>query len=128
MVRGVPTCLRGPEGGKFDYVLEYKHGKANVVVDALSRKAELAAISLAKGNVHEKIKEGLEHDPMAKELMRLAKEGKTRQFWVEDGLLYTKGRRLYVPKWGNLRKDLIKELQGVPERQKWQSRGRNNPT
>ncbi|KAG8372062.1 hypothetical protein BUALT_Bualt12G0027500 [Buddleja alternifolia] len=85
MVRGVPTCLRGPEGG------------------------ELAAISLAKGNVHEKIKEGLEHDPMAKELRRLAKEGKTRQFWVEDGLLYTKGRRLYVPKWGNLRKDLIKE-------------------
>ncbi|KAG8386598.1 hypothetical protein BUALT_Bualt03G0164900 [Buddleja alternifolia] len=94
---------------EFDYVLEYKPGKANVVADALSRKAELAAISLAKGNVHEKIKEGLEHDPMAKELMRLAKEGKTRQFWVEDGLLYTKGRRLYVPKWGNLRKDLIKE-------------------
>ncbi|KAG8382917.1 hypothetical protein BUALT_Bualt05G0129700 [Buddleja alternifolia] len=93
MVRGVPTCLRGPEGGEFDYVLEYKPGKANVVADALSRKAELAAISLAKGNVHEKIKEGLEHDPMAKELMRLAKEGKTRQFWVEDGLLYTKGRR-----------------------------------
>ncbi|KAG8368746.1 hypothetical protein BUALT_Bualt15G0078000 [Buddleja alternifolia] len=78
---------------EFDYVLEYKPGKANVVADALSRKAELAAISLAKGNVHEKIKEGLEHDPMAQELMRLAKEGKTRQFWVEDGLLYTKGRR-----------------------------------
>ncbi|KAG8377407.1 hypothetical protein BUALT_Bualt08G0029800 [Buddleja alternifolia] len=78
---------------EFDYVLEYKPGKANVVADALSRKAELAAISLAKGNVHEKIKEGLEHDPMAKELMRLAKEGKTQQFWVEDGLLYTKGRR-----------------------------------
>ncbi|KAG8377434.1 hypothetical protein BUALT_Bualt08G0032500 [Buddleja alternifolia] len=78
---------------EFDYVLEYKPGKANVVADALSRKAELAAISLAKGNVHEKIKEGLEHDPMAKELMRLAKEGKTRQFWVEDGLLYAKGRR-----------------------------------
>ncbi|KAG8364869.1 hypothetical protein BUALT_Bualt18G0043300 [Buddleja alternifolia] len=52
---------------EFDYVLEYKPGKANVVADALSRKAELAAISLAKGNVHEKIKEGLEHDPMAKE-------------------------------------------------------------
>ncbi|KAG8382501.1 hypothetical protein BUALT_Bualt05G0083800 [Buddleja alternifolia] len=97
---------------EFDYVLEYKPGKANVVADALSRKAELAAISLAKGNVHEKIKEGLEHDPMAKELMRLAKEGKTRQFWVEDGLLYTKGRRLYVPKWGNLRRTLL-ESDGV---------------
>ncbi|KAG8379886.1 hypothetical protein BUALT_Bualt07G0135900 [Buddleja alternifolia] len=59
----------------------------------LGSRFVLAAISLAKGNVHEKIKEGLEHDLMAKELMRLAKEGKTRQFWVEDGLLYTKGRR-----------------------------------
>ncbi|RVW86102.1 RNA-directed DNA polymerase-like [Vitis vinifera] len=27
----------------------------------------------------------------------------------EDGLLYTKGRRLYVPKWGNIRRNLIKE-------------------
>ncbi|KAG8380638.1 hypothetical protein BUALT_Bualt06G0036600 [Buddleja alternifolia] len=83
--------------------------EASTMADALSRKPDLAVISLAKGNVHEKIKEGLEHDPMAKELMKLAKEGKTRQFWVEDGLLYTKGRRLYVPKWGNLRRDLIRE-------------------
>ncbi|KAG8372904.1 hypothetical protein BUALT_Bualt12G0115600 [Buddleja alternifolia] len=75
----------------------------------LGSRFMLAEISLAKGNVHEKINEGLKHDPMAKELMRLAKEGKTRQFWVEDGLLYTKGRRLYVPKWGNLWKDLIRE-------------------
>ncbi|KAG8372196.1 hypothetical protein BUALT_Bualt12G0041200 [Buddleja alternifolia] len=78
---------------EFDYVLKYKPGKVNVVADALSRKTERAAISLAKGNVHEKIKEDLEHDPTAKELMRLAKEGKTRQFWVEDDLLYSKGRR-----------------------------------
>ncbi|KAG8376910.1 hypothetical protein BUALT_Bualt09G0113300 [Buddleja alternifolia] len=82
MIRGVSTCFRGLEGGEelspkqarwqdflaeFDYVLEYKPKKANVVADALSRKAELAAISLAKGNVHEMIKEGLEHNPMAKE-------------------------------------------------------------
>ena len=32
-----------------------------------------------------------------------------RRFWVEDGLLYTKGKRLYVPKWGNIRRNLIKE-------------------
>ncbi|CAH9148077.1 unnamed protein product [Cuscuta epithymum] len=46
---------------------------------------------------------------MAKELMKLAKEGKTQRFWEENGLLYTKGRRLYVPKWGSLRRDLVKE-------------------
>ncbi|KAI3446915.1 hypothetical protein Pfo_003580 [Paulownia fortunei] len=66
---------------EFDYMLEYKPGKANVVADALSRKVELAA-----------------QDPLAKELKKLAVEGKTKQFWVEDGLLYTKGRRLYLIK------------------------------
>ncbi|CAH9095580.1 unnamed protein product [Cuscuta europaea] len=94
---------------EFDYTLEYKPGKANVVADALSRKAELAAISQAEGDLIGRIKEGLERDPMAKELMKLAKEGKTQRFWEEDGLLYTKGRRLYVPKWENLRRDLVKE-------------------
>ncbi|KAE8656515.1 hypothetical protein F3Y22_tig00117000pilonHSYRG00231 [Hibiscus syriacus] len=94
---------------EFDYTLEYKPGKANVVVDALSRKAELVAISLAKGTVLERIKEGLEQDPMTRELVKLASDGKTQRFWVEDGLLYTKGRRIYVPKWENLWRDLIKE-------------------
>nr|GMC73975.1 Retrovirus-related Pol polyprotein from transposon 17.6 [Ipomoea batatas] len=76
---------------EFDYSLEYKPGKANVVVDALSRKAEFAAISHAKGDVIDRIKEGLQHDPLAKELVKLAQSGKTQRFWVEDDLLYTEG-------------------------------------
>ena len=55
------------------------------------------------------IKDGLQHDPVARSLISLAHEGKTRLFWVEDGLLYTKGKRLYVPNWGSIRKNLIKE-------------------
>ncbi|KZV51023.1 hypothetical protein F511_43983, partial [Dorcoceras hygrometricum] len=94
---------------EFDYVLEYRPGKANVVADALSRKAELASISTVLGDLPTRIKEGLGHDPVAKELVKLAEQGKTRQFWLEDGLLYTQGRRLYVPKWEDLRKDLIRE-------------------
>ncbi|RVW46212.1 Transposon Tf2-11 polyprotein [Vitis vinifera] len=35
--------------------------------------------------------------------------GKTKWFWVEDNPLYTKGRRLYMPKWGNMIRNLIKE-------------------
>ena len=55
------------------------------------------------------IKEGLQRDLVAKSLITLAHEGKTRRFWVEDGLLYKKGKRLYVPRWGSLRRNLIKE-------------------
>ncbi|KAI5674227.1 hypothetical protein M9H77_14591 [Catharanthus roseus] len=54
---------------EFDYSLEYKPGKANVVADALSHKVELASIRM----------------------------------------LYTKGNQLFVPKWGNLQRELIKE-------------------
>lgn len=98
-------------------VLEYKPGRKNKVADALSRKAELAsmkleglaAISQLQGMIPDRIKEGLDKDPMAKSLVELAREGKTRRFWVQDGLLRTKGDRLYVPKWGNLRKELIRE-------------------
>nr|XP_048326679.1 uncharacterized protein LOC125421524 [Ziziphus jujuba var. spinosa] len=46
---------------------------------------------------------------IAKQLLQLAMEGKTKRFWIEDGLLYTKGRRIYVPWWDNIRKNLIKE-------------------
>ena len=94
---------------EFDYVLEYKPGKANLVADALSRKAEFAAISKIQGDLLQLIKEGLEHDALAKQLISLAQDGKTKRFWVEDGLLYTKGRRVYVSKWGNLWRNLIKE-------------------
>ena len=94
---------------EFDYQLEYKSGKANVVADALSRKAELAAISQPDSPLLEKIKEGLEHDALAKSLLPLVTEGKTRRFWLSNGLLYAKGHRLYVPKWSNMRKELIKE-------------------
>ncbi|TQE13902.1 hypothetical protein C1H46_000533 [Malus baccata] len=41
--------------------------------------------------------------------MEFVKDGKTRRFWLEDGLLYTKGKRIYIPKWGSLRKEILKE-------------------
>ncbi|RVW12104.1 Transposon Tf2-8 polyprotein [Vitis vinifera] len=95
---------------EFDYTLEYKPGTANHVADALSRKAELASMtSQPQGDIMDLLREGLQHDPVAKSLIVLAHKGKTKRFWVEDGLLYTKGRRLYVPKWGNIRRNLIKE-------------------
>ncbi|KAF2281630.1 hypothetical protein GH714_043934 [Hevea brasiliensis] len=49
------------------------------------------------------------HDLFAKNLLGLAKEGKTRRFWEQDGLIYTIGSRLFIPRWGNLRKELLKE-------------------
>ncbi|GJU89874.1 putative nucleotidyltransferase, ribonuclease H [Tanacetum coccineum] len=55
------------------------------------------------------IKEGWKHDPMAKKIIALAKEGKTQRFWLKGDMLFTKGDRLYVPTWGDLRRVILKE-------------------
>ncbi|GJR65635.1 putative nucleotidyltransferase, ribonuclease H [Tanacetum coccineum] len=91
---------------EFDYQLEYKPGKANVVADALSHKTEFAAI--AQFFLQDRIKEGLEHDPLAKKITSLAKDGKTQRFWLKGDMLFTKGDRLYVSKWGDLRRVILK--------------------
>ncbi|KZT76217.1 hypothetical protein F511_46758, partial [Dorcoceras hygrometricum] len=51
---------------ELDYVIEHRPGKANVVADALSRKAKFASISTVLGDLPTRIKEGLGHDPVAK--------------------------------------------------------------
>ena len=69
------------------------------MVNALSRKAKLTSMtSQPQGDIMDLLREGLQHVQLAKSLIALAHEWKTKRFWVEDNLLYTKGRRLYVPK------------------------------
>ncbi|EXB62507.1 G-type lectin S-receptor-like serine/threonine-protein kinase [Morus notabilis] len=87
------------QSAEFDFYFEHKAGCTNQAADALSCKDELAALKLPANMSAsaERIKENLEKDPTMKD-PKLVEEGKIRQFWVEDGLVYTKGNRLYVPK------------------------------
>ncbi|KAJ7968029.1 Retrotransposon protein, putative, Ty3-gypsy subclass [Quillaja saponaria] len=102
---------------EFDFEFEHKVGKSNQAADALSRKAELATMtyvahisaSRVATSMRERIRENLDKDPVAQAIINLAKEWKTCQFWVEDGLLMAKGSRLFVPKAGDLRRTLMKE-------------------
>ena len=86
---------------EFNYRLEYKPGRAKVLTDALSQKAKLAALSRPSSPFLERIKEGLEQDAMAQNLLTLIKEGQKRRFWLSDGLLYAKQNHIFVPKWGS---------------------------
>ncbi|KAK3035048.1 hypothetical protein RJ639_034838 [Escallonia herrerae] len=106
---------------EFNFMLEYRTGSTNSVADALSRRAELDQVALMAMNaivradsrvainIGKKIKKALTRDPVAQQLLKLIESGKTRQFWQEDGLLMTKGRRVYVPRVDDLRRILIRE-------------------
>ncbi|KAK3022848.1 hypothetical protein RJ639_046993 [Escallonia herrerae] len=92
---------------EFNFMLEYRAGSTNSVADALSRRAELDQVALMAMNaivradsrvainIGKKIKKALTRDPVAQQLLKLIESGKTRQFWQEDGLLMTKGRRYW---------------------------------
>ncbi|KAK3018915.1 hypothetical protein RJ639_005120 [Escallonia herrerae] len=106
---------------EFNFMLEYRAGSTNSVADALSKRAKLDQVALMAMNaivradsrvainIGKKIKKGLTRDPVAQQLLKLIESCKTRQFWQEDGLLMTKGRRVYIPKVDDLRRTLIQE-------------------
>ena len=100
---------------EFDFAIEYKACATNHVADALSKKAELAvyrhvcSLTSISTTLKEKIKAHIDKDAMAENLMNLVKMGKTRQFWVQDGILMTTGNHIFVPKAGDLRKTLLRE-------------------
>ncbi|KAK3006947.1 hypothetical protein RJ639_015829 [Escallonia herrerae] len=97
---------RGLKRDETTYLAMLRTGSTNSVADALSRRAELDQVALMAMNaivradsrvainIGKKIKKALTRDPVAQQLLKLIESGKTRQFWQEDGLLMTKGRRL----------------------------------
>nr|GEV54814.1 hypothetical protein CTI12_AA187700 [Tanacetum cinerariifolium] len=42
-------------------------------------------------------------------IITLVKDEKTRRFWLKGDMLFTKGDRIYVSKWGDLRRVILKE-------------------
>ncbi|KAK3035333.1 hypothetical protein RJ639_034041 [Escallonia herrerae] len=106
---------------EFNFMLEYRAGSTNSVADALSRRTELNQVALMAMNaivrvdsrvainIEKKIRKAFTRDPVAQQLLKLIESGKTRQFWQEDSLLMTKGRRVYVPRVDDLRRTLIRE-------------------
>ncbi|KAK2967773.1 hypothetical protein RJ640_022295 [Escallonia rubra] len=73
------------------------------------KEKKLSTTSKAKGEIIKLIKKGLHRDPLAKELLQLTKSGKTQRYRVKGDLLYTRDGRVYVPKWRDLRKMVIRE-------------------
>jgi len=77
---------------KYDFVWEHKPNKHNQIADALSHKQVqeyVAAVTKVESNFVERIK-------------------RMGCYWLEDGLLYVKGGKLYVLS-RKIRRELLKE-------------------
>ncbi|KAF5192353.1 hypothetical protein FRX31_018060, partial [Thalictrum thalictroides] len=79
--------------------IEHKPGRCNQVADALSRKVVemVNAITTVETDFLPKIKEAMEKDITAGKLLQQVRDGTVRKFWEDEGILYAKGGRLYVP-------------------------------
>lgn len=110
---------------EFDMTIEYRPGRHNAVAYALSMKGQLAALegedqaarSRSQVQISEemqnKIKESVETNTLAQNIVKQIKEGKTQNFFLRDGFLFF-GNRLYVPKSSGLRRHLLKECHDSP--------------
>ncbi|KAK8646204.1 hypothetical protein V6N13_119998 [Hibiscus sabdariffa] len=107
---------------EFDFGFEHKAGRENRVANALSRRADLVALirvapmsaSRVTNNIRELKAENLQKDSQAVVAMELAKKGQTKTFWLENGLLMTKGPRMFVPQAGDLQQKLLRECHDTP--------------
>lgn len=60
-------------------------------------------------DVLDRIKEGLENYSQAYQIILQVRVGRTRRFSLRDGLFYYVENRLYIPKWKELRRELLNE-------------------
>ncbi|KAA0054053.1 reverse transcriptase [Cucumis melo var. makuwa] len=100
---------------EFDFEFEHKKGSSNQAADALSRKQKHATICLLAhlrgseigGSIRDTLREFLQKDHAAQNVMNLVKAGKTRQFWVEEELLVKKGQSTICSKSRGLKEEIV---------------------
>ncbi|KAL4271581.1 hypothetical protein GQ457_13G010830 [Hibiscus cannabinus] len=103
------------QGSAFQDALATLREEMQAKITKLETELEVCKLAIVngpgrpEGPLLSRIKEGLYHDPMAQSLIQYAKEGKSRRYWLEGDLLYTRRCRLYVPQYAKCRKELMKE-------------------
>ncbi|KAL0352155.1 UNVERIFIED_CONTAM: Transposon Ty3-I Gag-Pol polyprotein [Sesamum calycinum] len=97
--------------GEFDFEWVHRPGKHNDVADALSRilvEEYVAALTVVESDFLDQIRESSKTDVGYLKLVEYVKSGLIPKYWLDSGLLYAKGGRVFVPT-GTLRRRLLRE-------------------
>ncbi len=92
----------------FNADIRHKHGKENVVPNALNRKHQLKVVYMGEAKIQKEVRLGIRHDEFAKEVKQNIQKGIKSHFHLQNGLLWYKQNWFYVPK-RRLREVLLKE-------------------
>ena len=96
---------------EYDFVWKHKPDKDNEVTYALSRRQVqeyVAALTRVESDFVDRIRESAKLDATYQKLVQDVTAGLVRRYGLEDGLLYAKGGKLFVPS-GKIRRELLKE-------------------
>lgn len=100
---------------EYNVYVDYVTGKANVVADALSRRADLAMSVVIVQQNHEwleELKESYNKDKDTATVMNAVRDGTARDYAFDHGYLVRKRaeqNQLYIPDVSTLRQDLLEE-------------------
>ncbi|KAL6342750.1 hypothetical protein AAG906_016584 [Vitis piasezkii] len=105
----------------YEFVVEYKQGKENKVVDALSEKwkiegRKLYAITAPANTWLEQLRTSYAIDPKLQQIIKNLEQGSlaSQNYKQRDGLLFYKGR-LYIPASKELREQILYLLHSSPQ-------------
>ncbi len=93
--------------------IRHKPGKENVVSDALNRKRQFKVMYVGEIESQKEVRLGSRHDEFAKEVRQNIQNGVKSHFHLQNGLLWYKQNRFYVPK-GKMRDIILKECHDGP--------------
>jgi len=97
----------------FNVDIRHKPGKDNVVPDALSQIHQFKVVYVGETELQKEVRLPSRRDAFAKEARQNIQNGAKSHFHLQNGLLWYKEKRLYVPE-GQMRDTILKECHDGP--------------